>query len=309
MSNADHLLDRIKLKQQIMRWRTATIFVLLGLVILLIYRGDNALSFQDDHIARISIEGIITDDSKRDALIEKLRNNDNVKAVIVKLDTPGGTGAGGQQLYEALRQLSEEKPVVASMRAMATSAGYMTAIAADYIVAQESTITGSIGVILQTFNFKELAKELGIQPITIKSGDLKGSPSSFETLKAKEREVLQSVIDDFQSYFIGLVQTRRSLDAPTLKRIADGRVFSGNQALALKLVDSLGGEPDALKWLAETHGLRELEVFDHKPRKERANLLDTFSQVFGGNPMEFPSLGLDGLMLIWQPHATFGSTQ
>lgn len=308
MSNADHLLDRIKLKQQIMRWRTATIFSLLGLVIFLIYQGDSAISLQDSHIARITIEGIITDDPKRDEILENIRDNDRVKAVIVKLDTPGGTGSGGQELYNLLREIAAEKPVVATMRGMATSAGYMTAVAADHIIAQESTITGSVGVIMQTFNLKRLAEEWGIRPITIKSGELKGSPDTFEDMNAKERAVLQDVIDDFNAYFQNLVQTRRQLDAKTMALVGDGRVFSGKHALEIGLVDTLGGEREALEYLEKTYQLGGLEIFDHKPRKERTNLLDKISSVFGGNPMEFPSLGLDGLMLIWQPHATFSTT-
>ena len=308
MAHADHLLDRIKLKQQLMRWRTATVFALLALVISVIYREEAGFSLREPHIARISIEGMIVDDEKRDELIEKLRTNKKVKAVIVKLDTPGGTGAGGQQLYLSLRELAAEKPVVATMRTMATSAGYMTAIATDHIVAQESTITGSIGVILQSFNLKQLAEEYGIRPITLKSGALKGSPSTFEDFKEKERAVLQSVIDDFYTYFVDLVSERRKLSAEQLRNITDGRVFSGRQAHELGLIDALGGEKEALAWLRENHDIDGLEVINHKVKKPKGEWLENVQQFFGGNPMEFPSLGLDGLMLIWQPHANFGST-
>ncbi len=305
MKNADHLLDRARLKQQVMRWRTATLVVLLAAGLVFLTDANAPLNSHRPHIARVSIEGIIVDDILRDEMLEELRDDDNVKAVIVRLDTPGGTGAGGQQLYQSLSEIAEEKPVVAVMRTMATSAGYMTAIAADHIVAQESTITGSIGVILQSFNIEKLAKEYGVEPITIKSGENKGAPSYFEGMTKEQRAILQGVIDDFHNYFVTIVAENRELDKAELAKLADGRVFSGRQALELGLIDELGSEKQALAWLEENKNLDTDTVIDHEPNYEPEQWWQNVKQIFGGNPLEFPSLGLDGLLLIWQPRAVF----
>jgi len=148
--NADSLLDRMQMKSQLRKWRIVALLAIVGLAIVVIERHNPGSHIDGNYIARLTVEGIITDDPERNELIAELRDNKRVKAVIVRLDTPGGTALGGQELYLHLKQLSAVKPVVAVMRTMATSAGYMTALGANYIVAREATITGYIGVLLES---------------------------------------------------------------------------------------------------------------------------------------------------------------
>ena len=205
--DADTLLDRLHLKSQISRWRTLAITA--GVLLLVAVFGDvSAIKpIEGDYIAKVSIEDLITTDEDLLDKLEDLKEDERAKAVIIELDTPGGTAVGGEELYLAIRAISESgKPTVALMRTLCTSAGYMAALGTDHIIAREGTLTGSIGVILQTAELTELAEKLGVQPITIKSAPLKGSPSPFEKFTAREREAMESVVKDFFRYFVNLLQ-------------------------------------------------------------------------------------------------------
>lgn len=304
--DADTLLDRMQLKHRLNTWRTIAIAIATLSVAVVFGELTGFKGINSDHIARISIEDVISDDTKRDELLEDLADDAHVKAVIVRFDTPGGTAIGGQELYLALRKISETKPVVGVMRTLCASAGYMAALGTDYLVAREGTITGSIGVIMQSFEMTDLAKTLGITPITIKSGPNKASPNPMEKLTEDQRTVIQGVVKDFFNYFTNLVSERRKLDMETVTDLADGRIFTGKQALEAKLIDDLGGESEAVKWLEETRNIsKDLEIRDAKPKKDVTSLLGHLEQMIGKTifSIKKPFVTLDGLLLIWQPAA------
>lgn len=303
---SDTLLERLHLKRQITFWRLCTL-ALVAMVALYSVENVNTVSspVAGDYIARFEVDGMIIDDIKRDKLLKDIEKNDHIKALIVRIDSPGGTAVGGEALFARLKAISAKKPVVSICRTMCTSAGYMTAIAAPYVVAQESSITGSIGVILQSFEATELATKMGITPITIKSGINKAAPSPAEKLLPEQQAVLQEAIDDFYAIFKDMVTKERKLSEEQITAVSDGRIFTGRQALARKLIDKIGGEEEALEWLKNekkvdiTLHIRDMEI----PREDET-LLQKLSSWSGVNFLsQYTRNKLDGLLLIWQPSA------
>jgi protease-4 len=302
--NADTLLDRTRLKQQVTKWRLTAILVAVVACLFVFEKGSKFSPIKMNYIARITVDSIITDDPKMTKLIEDTRDDSHAKAVLVWLDTPGGSAVGGQQLYLDLLDLSKKKPVVAVMRSMATSAGYMASLGADHIVAREGTITGSIGVILEAFEATELAQKIGIRPITIKSGPYKASPNPMEKFNADQEKVLQIAIHDFFNWFVDVVAERRHLPRETVAVLADGRIYTGRQALQNKLIDQIGGEDEALIWLEKNKGISaSLDIKDVKEEKESDGLLGDISQMANGKFGTRFLQKLDGLQSIWQPNS------
>lgn len=299
--NADTLIDRSYLKGQITKWRTVAIVVIVLSLLLLTTRVDTPIT-SVSHIARVKIEGVIADDLRRDELFADLAEDAGVKGVVVWIDSPGGTVVGGEQLYLNIKRLSGKKPVVVVMRSLATSAGYMAAIGANRVYARQGTITGSIGVIMQAAEVTELVNRMGITPITIKSGINKATPNPFEKMTPESREIMEAVVADFHGTFVDMVAEARKMDRDKVLQLADGRVYTGPQALELGLVDALGGEEDAVEWLKTEHKLdAEIEVHDHEPKPEHPrNLGEFFGQVAQSFAI-FPQIQLDGLVSIWQP--------
>jgi len=304
--DADTLLDRMQLKHRLNRWRSLAIGIAALSVALLLSDVADIKHLGSDYIARVTIDDVIMDDTKMDDLLKDLAEDPHAKAVLVRFDTPGGTAVGGQELYLAMREISKHKPVVGLMRTLCASAGYMAAIGTDYLLAREGSVVGSIGVIMQSVEITELAKTLGINPITIKSGTNKATPNPLEKLGDTQREVIQDVVKDFYQYFFDLVAERRSLDAETLAPLADGRIFTGKQALEAKLIDGLGAEKEALEWLTEQREIKkDLEIRDVKPKKDVTSLLGQLDQMVSKTifSIKKPFVTLDGLLLIWQPAA------
>jgi protease-4 len=303
--HADTLIDRIRLKSQLNRWRIVAIAALV-LVALVLLRGNSEFGlFRGDYIARISITGVISDDRDVTRLIHKVRDDSHAKAAIIWMDTPGGSAVGGQQLYMDLRDLDEHKPVVVVMRSLTASAGYMAALAGEHLIAREGTITGSIGVILESAEFTELAKKIGVQPIVFKTGPNKGAPSPFEKLTPAQAEVLQTSINDFFSWFKNLVAKRRHIPLQTVDKLADGRIFSGKQALDNHLIDQLGGEDEALDWLSRNKhidgNLKIVDVRIHKNEHQgmfQEMARGVFSALAGA-----PAGHSGGLQALWNPNA------
>lgn len=299
--NTDTLLDRLYLKGQITKWRILAIVlaVVAAVAIFERYLPDSPL--EDSFIARINIDGIVFDNQKTYDLIEDVRTNKKVKAVVVSLDTPGGSAVGGEEIFLRLRHLAERKPVVAVMRSVSASAGYMIALGADHIFAREGTITGSIGVIIETAELTELVQKLGIKPVIIKSSPLKGSPSPLEKTSPESEQVIRDLIDDFYARFIQMVAERRKIPKDKVVTLADGRVYSGRAALNHKLIDAIGGEQDAMKWLVEQkHIDDDLRIKDVKP-KDDGDIFSKITQSVTGKFFQSSSLSLDGLVAIWHP--------
>ncbi|MCE2926853.1 MAG: signal peptide peptidase SppA [Rickettsiales bacterium] len=299
--NADTLLDRLYLKTQITRWRLLAIA--FGVIALLIAtdRFSAHSPIEKEFIARVPVEGFIGDDQKFYDLLADVEENQKAKAVIIWIDSPGGSAVGGEEIFLRLRQMAEVKPVVAVMRSMSTSAGYMVALGADHIVAREGTITGSIGVLVETAEISELVKKIGITPISIKSAPLKGSPSLFEKATPESEQVLRNVIMDFYGRFVDMVAERRKLPREEVVRIADGRVYSGKQAFEYKLIDAIGGEREALAWLTEQRKISpELEIKNIKLELHE-DWFSGVSESIAGKFFQKSGLGLDGMISIWHP--------
>ncbi len=303
--HVDHLLDRIQLKSRIRFWRIFAIVALL-LCAFLVLRGHsgksgNSLSAMSDHIARVKVSGVIMDDKDRDDMFADIEKDKRTKALVVTIDSPGGSASASQDIYLALRKIAASKPVVCVMRGMAASGGFMTALGCDYTVAREGTLTGSIGVILQLAEVTELAKKIGIEPITVKSGFYKGAPSPFEKFNPEQRASVQRVIDDFHTYFKRITAERRHLPKEVVAQLAQGQIYSGGQAVELKLVDALGGEEEAIAWMEKDRKLtHDLPVMDVEPVKEEDGILSKFSSLATGRIFESLLIKPEGLMAMWR---------
>ena len=240
--DADYVVERRRLKRRLTFWRVLGVVALVAAVVAAAGRFD--LRRQQDHVAQIAIGGLILDDPARDEAMKEVADDDKVKALLVKIDSPGGTYVGGEALYESLRQVGEKKPVVAIMGTTATSAGYMSALGSDHIVARSSTLTGSIGVILQTADVTGLLDKIGIKSVVVKSGPLKAQPNPLEKFLPAARKATEAIIADYFDMFVTLVAERRSLSREQVLKLADGRVFSGRQAKKAGLGDALGAQLD-----------------------------------------------------------------
>lgn len=316
-TRADDIIDRRRLRRKLTFWRIAALLVAAAAIAAAgtwLYReevGGTAAA----HIARIKIEGTIVEDEELLERLDRVRESAAVRGVILSIDSPGGTTAGGEAIFEEVRRLAAEKPVVAQVGTLATSAGYMIATASDHIVARQSSIVGSIGVIVQYPDITGLMDKLGIQLEAVKSTPLKAEPSPFNPTTEEEREMIRNLIMDSYDWFIDLVVDRRPLTLAEVRRLADGSVFTGRQALERKLVDSLGGEREAKAWLATKGVDADLEIVEWKRRGgsdgwfllgDAGGALARLLGLPGYGGDIFRELGadrifLDGLLSLWQP--------
>ena len=297
--DADMVIERRRLKRHLTFWRVVGILA----IVLAILSGFGRFNVSgEEYLARIVIQGIIVDSQARDEALRKVANNNKSKALIVKINSPGGTYVGGEALYEAIRQVSKEKPVVALMGTTATSAGYMTALATDQIFARSSSLTGSIGVILQSVDITSMLENIGVKPIVIKSAPLKAQPNPFENFSKTARKATESVVEDFYNMFIDIVSERRNLPRNKVKELADGRVFSGRQAQSLGLVDAIGAEAEARKWLFDVHKIaNSLPIKDVEIDSNGMSWLDFLNSKIE-KVIFSERLSLDGLISLWQPN-------
>ena len=298
--DADLVVERRRLKRRLVFWRVLGISAVIAAVIAAVGQFD--LVGSKDHIARIQIAGIIVDDQARDQALITVADDDKVKALIVKIDSPGGTYVGGEAIYQSLRMVAEKKPVVAMMGTTAASAGYMSALGGDHIVARASTLTGSIGVLLQTANINKLMDKIGVDPITIKSAPLKAQPNPMEPFSPEARKVTEELVADFFDMFVSLVSERRSMSKDKVLKLADGRAFSGRQAFANGLIDAIGAEPEVRKWLAEKHKIADdLPIKDVKVVDDDKTWRDLLDSKIG-KVLFSERLSLDGVISLWQPN-------
>ena len=280
-------------------WRVTAIVVAVALVATAIGRFSGATS--RSYIARLDVEQIIVNDPDRLSALDAIADDSNVKALLVAINSPGGTVVGGEALYHALNRAGDKIPVVAVMGDLATSAGYMIAVASDHIVAREGTITGSIGVLFQTAEITDLLLKLGISVETIKSGPLKAEPSPFKKLTPAVRRVTQILVDDMFDMFVGMVASKRDMTPEKVRSLADGRVFTGRMALKEGLIDAIGGEREALQWLSENKGLDEdLPIRKLKIKRDVQNWFEHLSSLARKTVLS-ERLTLDGLVSVWHP--------
>ena len=301
--DADALIDRKRLKRRLGLWRALAILALVAVVVVAVGRVDGFGFLQKPHVARLTVSGVITDDRKRDEALARVANDSNVAALIVHINSPGGTVVGGETLYRSLQATAEKKPVVAVMGTLATSGGYMAALAADYILAREGTITGSIGVVLQTTDLTGLLSKLGISAEAIKSGPLKAVPSPFEPLSDEAREATMAVVTDMYNMFVDMVVEQRKLPRETVLKLADGRIYTGRQAAANGLIDGNGGEEEARQWLEEERDIsKSLPVRDVRIKRGTVGWLKLVGRLTGITLFS-ERLTLDGLVSLWHPES------
>ena len=311
--DSDVLVDRRRLSRRVSLWR-AVAFVLalaaLASAAALIGGGPAALG-RGEHVARIAIEGLITDDRN----LQKAARDRNVKALLLAINSPGGTTTGSEALYLAIREAAEKKPVVAVVGTVAASGGYIAAIAAERIIARGNSITGSIGVLFQWAQVSQALENLGIKFEEVKSAPLKAEPSPFTVTPEAARAVMREMVADSYQWFLDLVAERRGFAAAEARRLGDGRVYTGRQALSAGLIDAIGGEKEAVAWLAENKGLSAtIKVRDWKASGdlEALGLLERaalgLARAFGMRDILAPVLDqfdargrlrLDGLVSVW----------
>lgn len=298
----DALLDRRRLKRRLRIWQGVTILAVVAAVLAFLQSTGELV--KGDYVARIYVEGIIVRDDARSELLSQLAKDESVRGVIVHIDSPGGSVVGGEDLYKDLRKIAENKPVAAVMGTVATSAAYMAGIAADQVLAREGTVTGSIGVIMQSANINRLLDNIGVEPITIKSSELKGTPSPLEPLTEEAREASRKVVLDLYEFFVEIVEARRPLlDPEDVRKLADGRVFAGREAVSNGLIDAIGDESDALAWMVDERDIPAgLPVDTVSEREEDESVLEVILGL-SGKSLFSNALTLDGLVSLWQPAA------
>jgi protease-4 len=271
MNHITYLLDRQALRTALARWRTSTFFAVMGCCSLaVLLTGVPQRLFVRKHVALISINGSIMDPTDNLQLMKKIEEDSNVLGTIVRINSPGGTAAGAERLYHGLRSLGEKKPVVAIIETLAASGGYIAALGADYIVAQETSLVGSIGVLFQTPNFEEALKKLGIHVDVVKSTLLKATPNPLVKNPPESERMLEGLVSDMYGWFKNLVVERRGLSHSQLSVAANGAVFTGQKALDLKLIDRLGSQRQAQEWLEKSHGIDQ-KTFVRPYTTERAS--------------------------------------
>ncbi|KEO57875.1 signal peptide peptidase SppA [Thalassospira permensis] len=303
--DADILLDRRRLKKSIFRWRVlAVVAVIIAIVIAFARSGvsDAVWGNIGPRIVEVNIEGVITEDPYLLDALEEIEEDSDVAGVILHINSPGGTMVGGEALFESLRRIGETRPIVAEMGTVAASGGYMAAIAADHIVAHRGTVTGSIGVIFQSMNFNGTLEKLGVEPLTVKSGPLKAVPNPFEPVDDGARTAMESLISDMFGVFVDMVAERRGMDTDTVRKLADGRVYTGQQAVANGLIDEIGGRREALRWLQDEKGVApDVAVVPLEIDYPDDSLMTVLFEGNIGKMLSSEGLKLDGLLTVWQP--------
>ena len=284
MNFSDNLAALVYFKNKVHKWKN--IAILLGVFsFLLCFKMIFGLDLssnviEGDYIASIKIEGAIFNDEFRSKILENIATDNSIKAVIVNIDSPGGEIVGSEILYNQLRIINQKKPIGILMYSAAASGAYMAAIASDYIVAHNGTLTGSIGVLMESPEFTDLASKVGVKFNTYKSSPLKGSPSPFEKSNQLVDKVIKESIEDSFRFFSGLVEERRGnlLNKKFYTEIFDGRVFTGRQALQAGLIDKVGSKEDILNYFSTKKievkklPIREIEIIK-KDKKFLENFL------------------------------------
>jgi protease-4 len=318
--DADLILDRRRMRRKLTFWRvTAIVLIVLAVAVAAIALGNRSGFVSGPYIARVTVTGLIRDDDERVRQLDRLARSSNARAVIVHVDSPGGTTAGSEQLFDALGRVRAKKPVAVVVDSLAASGAYITALSGDYIVAKQTSLVGSIGVLFEFPNFTDLLDKIGVKVESIKSSPLKAAPNGFEPTSPEARAAIDSIIKDSYAWFKNLVQERRHLTDDQLAAVDDGRVFTGHQGLDLKLIDQIGDERTAIEWLEKEKKITaNLPVRDYRLHSRLDDLpflhaaavavldavgLDGLARRLGGvgGVSALERINLDGLLALWQP--------
>jgi protease-4 len=322
----DHIVDRRRMRRKLTFWRVVAVLIAILAVVAIagslrgsVGTGSALVQAATPQISRVTIRGIIRGDQDRTKALDDLASSRATRAVIVHIDSPGGTTAGSEELHDALRRVALRKPMVVVVDGMAASGGYIAAMASDHIVAQNTSLVGSIGVLFQFPNLSHLLDTVGVKVEEIKSSPLKAAPNGLEPTSPEARAAIESLVLDSYAWFKGMVQSRRKLEGEALDRVADGRVFTGRQAIDVKLADEIGQEREAIAWLAKTSNIDpKTPVRDWRltPRFSELSFLHLGTGVLleaiglGAVAHRLEELGLlqaaeklnlDGLLALWHP--------
>ncbi|SMQ85848.1 signal peptide peptidase A. Serine peptidase. MEROPS family S49 [Devosia lucknowensis] len=290
-------------------WRILALVAAVIAILALVGRFALPDQVGGDRIARIVVSGTIMTDAARSKVISELIEDDAIKAVIVAINSPGGTTAGGEELYDDLRRLSAAKPVVSTIDELGASAAYMTAIATDHIFARRLSIVGSIGVLYQHVNAGKLLDTIGVDLDKVASGPLKAEPDFNEPLEGAPRQSITELVEDSFAWFVDIVAERRGLTRPQTLALADGRIMTGRAGVETGLIDATGGEFEALAWLESERGVdKDTRIVTVWPPQGNdfgwvGNLLGTSMRSAIGLPAESVVM-LDGLVSLWQVAGT-----
>jgi protease-4 len=314
--NPDVIVDRRRIKRRLSMWRFFAVIALVMAVVAFyhVFSDEGLPLGGKHHIAVIDIDGLITGKRSRIDLLRKIKASKSIKALIVRIDSPGGTTTGSEVIYEEIREIAAEKPVVAVLNNIAASGGYLVALAADHVIARGNTITGSIGGYIRWARVDDALGKLGIEVNQIKSAPLKAEPSLFGRMSDQAHAVTERMVKDSHEWFVSLVADRRPFNLAKAKMLADGRVYTGRQAIKENLVDELGGEREARAWLSKKKGLDknfkviewELEATSNIPFS--SNISSWIGSMIGislGRSFAIGSIAstepLDGLLSLWHP--------
>lgn len=315
----DLIVDRRRLRRKLAFWRIAGVLALIIVVLVAGWAtaGRNLPGVGSTHLARVSISGFITYNRPLIRLLDQIAENNSVRGLILQIDSPGGSTAGSEALYAAIRRVAARKPVVGVVGSLGASGAYIAALGTDHVVAAETSLVGSIGVIVQWAEIQQLLQNIGVRFQEIKSSPLKASPNPFEPATPEARAALQAVVGDSYQWFTDLVRTRRSIEGDELRNVSDGRVFTGRQSRELRLVDEIGDERTAIAWLERERQIpARLQIRDYRPQQSTVPTL--FSQAVHaigsavGIPESWlsalmpPDARLDGLVSLWHPALSIG---
>ena len=250
-------------------------------------------------IAKIYLEGMITSESNLVEKIDQLKQKQNLKGILLTINSPGGTFVSSKEIYDTLKFFDEKIPVAIYMKEVATSGAYLVSLGADQIFANAGTITGSVGVILQTADISLLLNKIGVSPLVIKSGDLKAIPNPLEKTNDEQIKYIKNVVLLMQEEFSKIVKLERELTWDNLEKISDGRIFTGNQAKEINLIDEIGAENDAIDWIKKKAGLDDnIKIIDYAKEDSFFDFLNLkFLKKFNDMNVKLN----DGILAIWTP--------
>ena len=316
--NADTMAERRRLTRKLSLWRVLAVvagcLAIIGVALALF--GRSQLSGGGQHLARVNISGVITGDKATLKLLDDVQQSKTAVGVLLVIDSPGGTVPGSEMLHESIRKISEKKPVVAVVNNLAASGGYIAALGADRIFARQTSLVGSIGVLFQFPNVSQLLDRVGVKVETVRSSPLKASPSGVEPTSPEARAAVNALVVESYDWFKTMVKTRRNLNDGELAIVSDGRVFSGRQAVPLKLVDEVGGEREAIIWLEREKNIeKDMPIREWRKRRnfEEFGFMSSTSDILRGLGFEASAttierfaghaerMALDGLLALWQP--------
>jgi protease IV len=313
--DADLMVDRRRLRKQVTVWRILTALAVIAALLsggVFAARQTGLVVAEAEHVARIRVAGMILPDRQLLETFDRVARSSNAKALLVEIDSPGGSAAASEAIHAAMRRVAERKPVVATIGSLGASGAYITAIGADHIVAQQTSLVGSIGVIVQWADMSDMLARLGIRFDEVKSTPLKATPSPFAPTSEEARAALRQSILDTYVWFTDLVKSRRGLDDAAMVQVSDGRVWTGRQAVTNRLVDAVGDVTTARDWLQRERSVpRSLGLVEYRPRREGVQGFLPQVALAAAHSLGVPSswlpalsdpeARLDGLVSLWHP--------